>query len=105
MKAIVRTLEEKHKDKNMDEVLDLHGLKSKEAQKVLDIQLPIIEDKLVKGEIKANTPEGHVYCIVTGKGSHGKRPVLRKMVERYLAREGFTYTFLENEAGLKVLFQ
>lgn len=37
MKAIIRTLHEKHADKNMDEVLDLHGLKSNEAQKVLDI--------------------------------------------------------------------
>jgi len=43
MKAIVLTLREKHEGKNMDEVLDLHGLKSNEAKLVLDIQLPMIE--------------------------------------------------------------
>ena len=65
----------------------------------------MIEEKLINGVLQPNTEEGHVYCIVTGKGSHGKRPVLRAMVESYLSREGYTYSFLENEAGVKVLFQ
>lgn len=37
VKAIFLTLKEKHEGKNMDEVLDLHGLKSNEAKMVLDI--------------------------------------------------------------------
>lgn len=43
MKAIVLTLRESHQDKNMDEVLDLHSLTTKEVKLVLEYQLPNIE--------------------------------------------------------------
>ena len=103
-KCIVGTLSEKHKDKNMDEYLDLHGLKGKEAQQVVSMQLAVIEQKLVNGVITPNTEEGHIFSIVTGKGeSHGRRAVLKPLVERYLIREGFTYNELSNGAGFKVL--
>ena len=104
MKAIVLTLKETHKEKNMDEVLDLHSLTTKEVKLVLDYQLPNIEQKLLNGEIAANTAEGHVFCIVTGKGNHGNKSVLKPLVERHLLREGFTYSELENGAGFKIIF-
>ena len=89
----------------MDEVLDLHNLTSKEAKLVLEYQLPNIEKRLLEGEIKANTAEGHVFCIVTGKGNHGNKSVLKPLVERHLLREGFTYSELENGAGFKIIYQ
>ena len=103
-KAIVGTLAEKHRDKNMDEYLDLHGLKGNEARQVVSMQLSVIEQKLMNGDISPNTEEGHIFSIVTGKGdSHGRRAVLKPLVERHLIREGFTYNELTNGAGFKVL--
>lgn len=89
----------------MDEVLDLHSLTTKEAKLVLEYQLPSIEKRLLEGEIKANTQDGHVFCIVTGKGTHGKKSVLKPLVERHLLKEGFTYNELENGAGFKIIYQ
>lgn len=105
MKAIVLTLQEKHSDKNIDEVLDLHGLKGKEARMVVEMQIPKVEEKVSTGELKANTEMGYVYSIVTGKGSHGRRCVLKPLVERYLIKNGFKYDELANEAGFKVLIE
>jgi DNA-nicking Smr family endonuclease len=82
----MRTLQEKNQNKNVNEVLDLHGLKSKEAEIVLSTQLKMIQERVTNKVIQPNTEIGHIYCIVTGKGSHGKRPVLRGMVERYLLK-------------------
>lgn len=105
VKAIVLTLKESHKDKDINQVLDLHNLTTKEVRLVLQYQLPNIEQKLINGEIQPNTQEGHVYCIVTGKGNHGKKSVLKPLVERHLLKEGFTYTELENGAGFKIIYQ
>ena len=105
LKAIVRTVAEQNRGKDPDQVIDLHGLKGREALTVIQHQLDIIENKLIEGEIEPNTEGGHVYCIVTGKGIHGKRSVLKTMAERYLLKEGFTYTELKNKAGFKVLFE
>lgn len=102
MKAIVLTLKETHQDKDMNQVLDLHNLTSKEVKLVLQYQLPNIEQKLLSGELNPNTADGHVYCIVTGKGTHGKKSVLKPLVERHLLSEGFTYSELENGAGFKI---
>ena len=105
MKAIVLTLWESHQDKNMDEVLDLHSLTTKEVKLVLEYQLPNIEQKIISGVLKPNTEQGHVYCIVTGKGNHGKKSVLKPLVERHLLKEGYTYSELENGAGFKIIYQ
>jgi DNA-nicking Smr family endonuclease len=104
MKAILATLQEKHSNKDMDKVLDLHGLKGKEASLVIAQQLQSIQEKLIEGSLQPNCEDGYVYCIVTGKGNHGRRPILRPLTERYLLREGYTYTELNNGAGYKVLF-
>jgi DNA-nicking Smr family endonuclease len=105
VKAVITTLNEKHQDKNLDEVLDLHGLRGKEAKLVVERQVPAIEKKVSSGALAANTEAGYVYCIVTGKGMHGTRCVLKPLVERYLIKEGYTYAELDNGAGYKVLFE
>lgn len=88
----------------MDEYLDLHGLKGKEARQVVTMQLANIENKLISGEIAPNSEEGHIFSIVTGKGdSHGRRAVLKPLVERFLLSEGYTFNELSNGAGFKVL--
>ena len=48
-KAIVSTLSEKHSEKNLDEVLDLHGLRGQEARAVVTQQLPLIENRVASG--------------------------------------------------------
>lgn len=105
LRAIVLTLQEKHEGKDMNEVLDLHGLRGKEAKMVIEHQLPIIEARVSSGEITPNTDVGHVFCIVTGKGSHGTRSVLKPLAERFLINNGYKYAPLKNEAGFKVLFE
>lgn len=105
IKAVITTLHEKHSDKNLDEVLDLHGLRGKEAKLVIERQIPAVEKKVDAGELAANTESGYVYCVVTGKGLHGTRCVLKPLVERFLIKEGYTYAELDNGAGYKVLFE
>lgn len=105
LRAIVLTLQEKHEGKDMNEVLDLHGLRGKEAKMVIEHQLPLIEARVSSGEIRPNTDLGHVYCIVTGKGSHGTRSVLKPLTERFLLNNGYKYAELKNAAGYKVLFE
>jgi len=103
-KAVISTLSEKHSEKDLNEVLDLHGLRGQEAKLVISQQLPIIEQRVNNCQIAKNTDQGHVYCIVTGKGLHRTRAVLKPVTERYLLKEGYTYCELDNGAGYKVLF-
>jgi DNA-nicking Smr family endonuclease len=92
--AIFETLILKNKH-DMSKKLDLHGLKRREALKVLKMLIEELQSK------RKQMPK--IYTIITGRGNHSKDgPVLRPAVENFLREFGVKYEEINAQGGFKL---
>lgn len=77
--------------------LDLHGLKKSEALRLVDIMI-----KERAEHIHEYSEEEKNLSIVTGRGGHSGRPVLKMAVKDYLLDRKIPYTELHNGAGYMI---
>jgi len=101
--AIMLTYQRYNKPEEAATRLDLHGLKKKEAlrllEKILIIRSQQINEK--HGEIGARDPIE--FNIVTGRGNHSDRKaVLKPAVKDFLIDNKFKYAEFSNGAGFTV---
>jgi hypothetical protein len=98
-KVIMLTYERYNKPEEASRRLDLHGLKKKEAlrllEKILAIRIQQINEKL--GDKESREP--FEFNIVTGRGNHSGRAVLKPAVKNYLLEHGYKYAEFSNGAG------
>lgn len=101
-KAIMLTYERYNKAEEASSRLDLHGLKKKEAlrllEKILSIRIRQIE--ATNGPKENRDPIE--FNIVTGRGSHTGKAVLKPAVKDYLLEKNIVYTEFHNGAGYTV---
>lgn len=101
-KAIMLTYERYNKAEEASSRLDLHGLKKKEAlrllEKILSIRIRQIE--ATNGPKENRDPIE--FNIVTGRGSHTGKAVLKPAVKDYLLEQNIVYTEFHNGAGYTV---
>lgn len=98
-KVIMLTYERYNKPEEASRRLDLHGLKKKEAlrllEKILAIRIQQINEKF--GDKESREP--FEFNIVTGRGNHSGRAVLKPAVKNYLLEHGYKYAEFSNGAG------
>jgi hypothetical protein len=77
--------------------LDLHGLRKGEAVRLVDI---ILKERAEN--IHQYSEDEKQLSIVTGKGGHSGRPILKMAVKDYLLDRKIPYTELHNGAGYMI---
>lgn len=102
--AIMGTYERYNKNEEAATRLDLHGLKKKEALRLLP---KILSIRLKQINAKYDTSEGREkfeFNIVTGRGNHSNgRSVLKPAVKDYLIDSNIEYREFSNGAGYTAL--
>ena len=98
-KVITLTYERYNKPEQAANRLDLHGLRRKEAlrllERILNIRIKQINENY--GTIESRDP--FEFNIVTGRGNHGGRSVLKPAVKNYLIDQGIKFVEFSNQAG------
>ena len=98
-KAIMLTYERYNKPEEASTRLDLHGLRKKEAVRLLEKILAIRVRQIEAKHGPKESREPVEFNIVTGRGNHSARPVLKMAVKDYLLDNKIEYEEFKNNAG------
>jgi len=102
-KAIMLTYQRYNKEEEATSRLDLHGLRKAEAMRLLD---KIMTLRIKQIECQYGSKEGREAMemnIVTGRGSHTGRAVLKMATKDWLLDKGIQYKEFSNGAGYTAL--
>ena len=102
-KVISLTYERYNKSGQTDNRLDLHGLKKAEALRLLDKIIAVKIQQINEKFGEKDSREPFEYNIVTGRGNHTGRSVLKPAVKAYLIDNGIKYIEFSNQAGYTAL--
>lgn len=102
-KAIMLTYQRYNKPEEAASRLDLHGLRKKEAMKLLEKIVAIRIKQVEEGQGPKDNRDPIEFNIVTGRGNHcGGRSVLKPAVKDWLLDNDFQYEEFKNGAGYKI---
>ena len=102
-KAIMLTYQRYNKPEEAASRLDLHGLRKKEAIKLLEKIVAIRTKQVEENHGPKEGRDAIEFNIVTGRGNHsGGRSVLKPAVKDWLLDNNFQYEEFSNGAGYKI---
>lgn len=102
--AIMQTYERYNRPEEYNTRLDLHGLRKKEAERLVEKIIKIRRAQISEKHGDISTRDAIEFNIVTGRGGHNQgRSVLKPAVKAFLIDNGIEYREFHNGAGYTAL--